>query len=305
MLLSDFKAEWLHSKPYIEAHTSGSTGAPKQIKLLKADMRASARATNERFHIRSSSVLGIPLDFDYIAAKMMAVRAWEADCRLEVLSVSNQLVIPTPLSLLSVVPSQVDSLLKQPELATRIDNIIIGGGPLAPSKEKQLIEAGFTAHCSYGMTETCSHVALRSIGQDYYTAMPGISFSLDSRNCLVITAPAFSFGTLVTNDMVELLDSTSFRWLGRADNVIISGGIKMHPEQIEAVYTPYIQQPFYIKGIPDDKWGQALCLVVEATEPDDTILPKLKQHIEHKFLPKKMVFISEIPKAQNGKIRRL
>ncbi len=307
MELSDFLTEWHDQELWVRAHTSGSTGTPKDIRLLKADMRASARATNAFFGIGPKSALGIPLDFDYIAAKMMAVRAEEAGCLLVPMKVTNSLTIDRRLTLLSIVPSQASALISHPEWTDMIDNLLIGGGPLAPSREQELIEAGYRGYCSYGMTETCSHVALRSLGEDLYHAMPGISFETDARGCLCILALAFSFCRLVTNDVVDLVDSHSFRWLGRYDNVLISGGVKIHPEQVEKIYAQYLDCDFYIKGEPDEKWGEALTLVVADQSLDpEYLLAKLKAKIaDHKMLPKKIQIVKSLPKAKNGKIRRL
>lgn len=160
--LSDFLCEWDNSSPFIVAHTSGSTGTPKEIHLLKEDMRRSARATNSFFGIDSNSVLGIPLSMDYIAGKMMAVRAIEAHCRLLELPVSNRIELPEDVDLLSVVPSQAAVLLNNEPSLKRAGCLLIGGAPLDISTEQRLFGAGVEAYVGYGMTETCSHVAFKA-----------------------------------------------------------------------------------------------------------------------------------------------
>lgn len=306
MELSDFLIEWNNEATYVVAHTSGSTGKPKEIRLPKDDMRASARATNQFFGIGTDAVLGIPLDFGYIAAKMMVVRSLEAGCELVPMAVSNHININRKYTLLSVVPSQTAALAAHPEWSRLVENLLVGGGPLSTASEQALIDAGYRGYCSYGMTETCSHVALRTFGEDTYQAMPRIKFSVDDRNCLQILAQDFSFGMLATNDVVELLGPTSFRWLGRADNAIISGGVKIHPEQVEALYAPFLNCQFYVKGEADEKWGQALVLVIEGDGSDRDIMAILRSHVsDHKLLPKRIQWIKALPKAQNGKIRRV
>ena len=120
----------------------------------------------------------------------------------------------------------------------------------------------FAAFCTYGMTETCSHVALADAldPQGIYSAMPGISFSIDSRDCLRITAGSMSFGTLQTNDVVELLDNGRFRWLGRADNAINSGGIKIHPEMLERAIPSDFAIPSISQAKPTRNGAKGLCL---------------------------------------------
>jgi len=311
-LLNEFIAEWLSNSPYIEAHTSGSTGKPKNIHLLKSDMILSARATNKFFDIDSSSVLASPLSFDYIAGKMMAVRAFEADCQLVELSVSNDILLPYSLAridLLPVVPSQIDSLLRHPEYAARISAVLIGGAAPSSDQCRRLVEAGYNAFISFGMTETCSHVALARADDTTRTfrAMPGIFFETDSDGRLTILAPTFSFSRLQTNDIVDLIDDKSFRWRGRADGVINSGGIKLFPEELEALYSTVLtDKSFYVCAAPHPQWGQAVMLVVEGEADTSAIASDLADSIaDHRRLPKFIKIVEAIPHTSNGKIRRI
>lgn len=309
--LSDFLCEWDNSSPFIVAHTSGSTGTPKEIHLLKEDMRRSARATNSFFGIDSNSVLGIPLSMDYIAGKMMAVRAIEAHCRLLELPVSNRIELPEDVDLLSVVPSQAADLLDNDPSLKRAGCLLIGGAPLDISTEQRLFGAGVEAYVGYGMTETCSHVALRRVGESegIYRAMPGISFTRDERNCLVITSGDFSWKTLITNDIVDLIDGQSFRWLGRADNVIISGGIKIHPEQVEQAIASELGQgspDFYITSEQSTRWGQQVVMIAETSGAD---LENLRASVAAMKLPTgwrpaAVKGVERLPRTSNGKIRR-
>ena len=307
-----FLNDFFSDSPYITAHTSGSTGKPKDIRLLKSDMRLSARATNAFFGIDRASVLASPLSQDYIAGKMMVVRAIEADCRLIQLPVSNEIEIPDDIShidLLPVVPSQIASLLRHKEYAGRISAVLIGGA--APSAEqcKSLTDAGYNAFISYGMTETCSHVALAEANDADRTfhAMPGINFETDTDGRLAILAPEFSFARLQTNDIVELIDSRSFRWRGRADGVINSGGLKLFPEELEALYAPVLgNRPFYVCGAPHPLWGQAAMLVIEGYADTDEIAAALSNAIpNHRLLPKIFRTVASLPRTSNGKIRRI
>lgn len=303
--LSDFRAEWLSDAPYIEAHTSGSTGAPKAVRLSKADMRASAEATNAFFDIGAASVLASPLSTAYIAGKMMVVRADVAGCRLIELPVSAEIAVPegVTVDLLPVVVPQLDSLLRQPGLAARVRNVLIGGS--APSDDvcRRLALAGYRAYISYGMTETCSHVALARADDPgrVYRAMPGIAFETTADGRLVILAPKFSFKRLETTDVVELLDASSFRWRGRADGVINSGGIKLFAEELERLYAPCLKGiAFAVTSRPDARWGRAVVLVAEGDA--DSIMRLLRAEIaDHRLLPKAVVAVEKLPLIPNGK----
>ena len=305
--INDFIREWESDCDYIVAHTSGSTGTPKEIRLPKSDMRVSAKATNSRFGITRRSVIAAPLSVDYIAGKMMCGRAIEAGCELLEMPVSNKVIIDRRIDLLAIVPSQLDSLLAQPDAPQLVKNIIVGGAPMNDQQLAAIVNKGLNAFATYGMTETCSHVALKKIcgHETYFEAMPGISFSQDRRGCLVIQAPAYSFGNLTTNDIVEIASPTEFRWIGRFDNVINSGGIKISPERLEKEIARYVDRPFYITSAKDDRWGEVPAIVFEGTASEvQDILDLLASKIDHKTCPKKARAVRALPRTANGKIFR-
>lgn len=307
-----FLAEWENSDDTILAHTSGSTGTPKEIRLPKADMRVSARATNRRFGLTASSLLVCPLSAGYIAGKMMLVRALEADCSLIFEPPSNhplQRHYGATIDLLPVVPSQCAALLENP-LAARVRNVIVGGAPMSRGLETRLQDAPFAAFATYGMTETCSHVALRQPGSRDYTAMPGVAFATDHRDCLKIIAPDYTFGTLQTNDVVRLHTPSTFEWLGRYDNVINTGGVKFEVEPLEEILAEEISEPFYLVGVPDEKWGQRVVLRIEtgseAVDPQavSEILEFCKKRFPRYAVPKEITPIVHFARTPSGKVIR-
>ena len=292
---------------YIAAHTSGSTGTPKEIRLLKSDMRASARATNKRFGIAELSRLLCPLSASYIAGKMMIVRAIEAGCELIMEKPSNRPMSEDygEIDLMAVVPSQCTSLLENETAHRRLKNLIVGGAPIAADAERRLKEMPWKSFATYGMTETCSHVALRRCGEELYEAMPGITFSTDERNCLIITAPLFSFGELITNDVISIEDSRHFRWCGRYDNVINSGGVKLYPEMIEKKLYGVMPTPFYIHPVSDEKWGTSVGLTIERCGLNVAeIIGLCRSCLSPYEVPKHVSIVAELPRTANGKIKR-
>ena len=139
-----------------------------------------------------------------------------------------------------------------------------------------------------------------------YGLMPGVTFSADSQGKLDITAPAYSFCRLQTNDIVEIVDSLHFRWLGRADNVVNSGGIKIFPEELERQLAGLIPFQFYFKGEPDEKWGSRLVLVARCAESEAARLAEIcRANLPHYSIPKEIRCVQDIPKTSNGKLRRL
>ena len=308
MTVEEFEREWLDDKPWIEAHTSGSTGAPKAIRLLKKDMIASAMATNTFFGLGSGDTFVCPLSSDYIAGKMMAVRAWLAGGRLLMLPPANNFAFTGSCSLLAIVPSQVEGLVKNCIQVCRTANIIIGGAPLSDDRRRMLIESGLNAYETYGMTETCSHIALKHISEETFTAVGDTVFSVDGRGCLVAEVPSLSVGRVVTNDIVELTDSRHFRWRGRFDNVINTGAIKVYPEELEKMIAEILHPAyeFCIVGIPDDKWGQTVAIVAET---DALSLARdcerLRERLPHHMLPRRQYAVKALTRTANGKIKRV
>lgn len=307
----NFIREWNGPLPYVIARTSGSTGTPKEIRLLKSDMRASARATIEFFGLDSNSRLHLPLSPDYIAGKMQIVRALEAGAVLSVEPPSNRPLAPSVMkgndriSLLPVVPSQVPGILES-GVAGRIDNLIIGGAPLSETDERRIIGSGIRAFATYGMTETCSHVALRQLGSEYFTALPGFSLTVDNRGCLAIASSTLSFGNLVTNDIVDLISPTSFRWIGRFDNVINSGGLKISPEEIEKKIAPLIPDgvTFYLTSRRSERWGEELVMVTDMPGPYSELKDRIENATGHLRAPKAVIFDPDIQRTDSKKIIR-
>lgn len=308
--LDAFLKEWSNESPAVTAHTSGSTGEPKEIRLLKTDMWESAKATCEFFGITEKSVLYLPLSVGYIAGKMMVVRALVSGAKLYVERPSNNplhmLEPADSVTLLAVVPSQLPSLMANP-FVERVSNVIVGGAPMSPSQETAVSAMSARVYASYGMTETCSHVALRNVsaGSNSYMALPDVRFSVDGRSCLGISCSRMSIGHLQTNDVVDLISDIEFRWLGRYDNVVNSGGIKLHPELLERKLATVVDTPFYLIGRASERWGQELVMVVEANDEPQKIMDKASGVLHPFEMPKQVFVIDELPRTSNGKIRRI
>lgn len=300
-----FLDEWNDDSLFVTARTSGSTGIPKEIRLLKKDMMASAAATCRFFNIQPKDRLLCPLSANYIAGKMMIVRAIVsgADLIFESPSRSPMQNDYGEIKLLPIVPAQLAGLDR--EKVNKVRNLLIGGAPLSPSQEEYAATLPSDVYVSYGMTETCSHIALRKVGEaPFYTALPGVTFETDSESCLKINAPDFSFGTLRTNDVVKIISSTSFQWLGRKDNVVISGGLKLHPEMIEQKIGAMITAPYYLLGEEDEQWGQKLVMYVKGEE-DRSVWETLKKILTSTEMPKDIRFVPEFEYTASSKVKRI
>ena len=154
------------------------------------------------------------------------------------------------------------------------------------------------------LTETISHVALKRISEKNYTALKGISFSLSEQGTLVIDAPNLLDEPITTNDLVELEFNTSFRWLGRIDNIINSGGHKIIPEKVEGEIGKKIKDAFFVFGLPDAKYGEKLVLFIEGVK-NSISLSELKELELRTFeIPKEIHFLNTFIRTETGKIQR-
>jgi o-succinylbenzoate---CoA ligase len=210
-----------------------------------------------------------------------------------------------------MVPTQVFKLLEQPSGAEKLQNIrnlLIGGSAISGELEMRVSSLLNRIVLTYGMTETASHIAIRELSgtrkSDLYLCLPGISVSLNENDCLQIHLPEFD-EPLQTNDMAELQSPTSFRILGRADSVIISGGIKYSPEALEKKLEPIISERFVISSVQDEKLGEKLVLVIEG-KPFKTkyLEEKIKELFTTFERPKVICFLEHFPITISGKIRR-
>lgn len=282
-------------------------------------MIASAKATQEFFKTDETTKLLCCLDSKYIAGKMMLVRSMVWNCQIQLTEPkSNPLleIIEIP-DFLAMVPLQVEAcLLNKASLQKLkgVKHLIVGGAPLSSVVKRQLVENEIQAYQTYGMTETVSHIALAKIDhkEPIYKILPGVEFGVDTRNALWVKSPMSNNEKVQTNDLVELIDQHSFRWLGRADFVINSGGVKLHPELLEtkaerAIHSFYPSSAFFFFGINDEKLGEKLCLAIEAKDVAKTqneFLERLKMTLDKYEMPKNIYIISEFKRTSSGKINR-
>lgn len=300
-----FKA-WCDSSPIIELKTSGSTGVPKIIKMKKQAMVNSAIATGTHFNLQPSNKALLCLPAHYIAGKMMLVRALVLGLEIDTIEPKSNLNIDLDkhYHFTAMVPLQIEKSLTK---LNNIDNVIVGGAKVSKALMERFQSINTTVFETYGMTETVSHIAVKQLNNqeiniDTFKILPGIKITKDERDCLVVNAPNVSENTIITNDIVKLHSNTEFEWIGRADNVINSGGIKVFPEQVENKLSGKIDRRFFIASEKDEVFGERVILLIEGTEiqMDDTVF----QEIDSFSKPKHIYFISEFIETSSGKIQR-
>lgn len=309
-----FLRQWFDDSDSVEVQTSGSTGTPKIIRLSKEVMRQSARATLRFFDLKKADTALLCLSANYIAGKMMLVRAIEGELDLIAIAPASIVTLPTNLSLrfCAMVPMQVEETLKTSGkgLFSQIDSLIIGGASVSEILEHQLKELPTNCYMTYGMTETASHVALKRLNTtEPYKALPGISFAQDNRGCLVIDAPLLTQGSLITNDLVELVGNSAFYWKGRYDFVVNSGGIKLIPEILEKKIAPVFKQSFYLTKRKSTVYGEELILVLEGgkldSQTEQSLLTSLGSVLAKYEIPKAIYYQSVFEYTSTGKLKRM
>lgn len=310
MTFEEFLEEWRGDIPYITAHTSGSTGRPKEIRLDKEFVRESASRTNSFFAVGPGSRLHSCVAADYIGGKMMAVRSELAGCRFTWEPPSNRPLCGMKgetIDLLAVVPSQMVHILDHPEDMPRLNGIIIGGSPLPEHLRRRIALSGLPAFESYGMTETASHIALRRVEATagWFRALPGIVVTADPRGCLAI-----SFGegreVVTTNDMAEVRGD-EFRITGRYDHMIITGGKKVNPVDVEGRISHLFRKGIMLTSEPDEKWGERVVLLAEdAPDADERAKTevRMRELLANYEMPKQIHWGSRLAYTPNGKLMR-
>ena len=343
MTLEDFFSEWNNDSDRVLVHTSGSTGKPKPMMVEKKRMLNSARITCDFLGLKPGDSALLCMSLDYIAGKMVVVRSIERHLHLISVSPSghplkdinlkdaNGKDVNGEITFAAMVPMQVYNTLQVPEereRLTHIRHLIIGGGAIDASLEKELrsLPGNIAIWSTYGMTETLSHIALRRINGDeaseWYQPFDSVRISQTEEGCLVIDAPQVCAETLVTNDIVEIepyiynkVEKLRFRIKGRKDNVICSGGIKIQIEEVETLLKPHLEKPFMLAKKKDGKFGEIAVLLSEDEDikkVEATVRRLLSDESEkssdHKkytyWIPKEFRYVEHLPLTETGKPKR-
>lgn len=308
---------WFSEQKSMEVQTSGSTGTPKVFEIEKSRMKNSAKMTCDFLSLEEGQSALVCLPIEYISGKMMVVRALERKLNLQVSNPSLKPLeqVQNTIDFCAMTPLQVEHSLDKIHL---IKNLIIGGASVSEtlkSKIKNSLDernAVTRVFETYGMSETLSHIALKSIypkEENYFTTLNDVVISQDERGCLCIFAPKLNPELLKTNDLVEINNEKQFKYLGRIDNIINSGGAKIYPEELENFIKQYIPNEAVFIGEDDEQLGQKLVLVIEKSNSnnEDELREKISNlNFKKKFQkPKEIIFIEKIPLTPNGKVNRL
>ncbi len=319
----EFLRKWFRGNEEFHLQTSGSTGSPKRMVMQRWQMEASAEATRKALQLNPGGNSLVCLDTRYVAGMMMLVRSFLFKMRVHAIEpTANPLQALQPdltFALAALVPYQLQKIVES-DLQTRLSSIatvIVGGSAVSPEIIQGLDAYSTRIFATYGMTETLSHVALRRLNgaerSDVFHALPGVSLSTDDRGCLKIEV-SYLKRNVTTNDLVELIGDSAFRWLGRADFVINTGGVKISPEAVEARLDSFksrlnLHGRFVVSSVPDQEFGERIVLVVEGEALEENvrleIIDTFRQELPRFERPKEIFSIAVFPETVTGKIDRL
>ena len=308
-----FLQDWFSDSETVSVQTSGSTGIPKVFEIEKKRMLNSAKMTCDFLGLKEGDTALLCLPVQYISGKMMLVRAIERKLKVIISVPSSAPEISENVEFCAMTPLQVQNSLDKIHF---IKNLIIGGAAVSEKLKSQISrelstinhQPSTNIYETYGMSETLSHIALKQISpiqEEYFTVLNDVEISVDERNCLKIFAPKLNPEILQTNDNVELLNEKQFKFLGRFDNVINSGGVKIFAEELENLVKKHIDKDLVFLGKPDETLGEKLVLVVEGEKDENLKSEILNLKFENKFhSPKEILFLEKFPRAENGKVLR-
>jgi O-succinylbenzoic acid--CoA ligase len=216
----------------------------------------------------------------------------------------------------AMVPMQLTACLEDSrtrQLVNNLGKILLGGAPVGVSLQKKVSDLQIPVYQSYGMTETVSHVALKKLnGRDVtgrYFFLPGINFGTDARGCLFVSGEVTNQLVVQTNDLVEISGNT-FEWIGRADNVINSGGIKIILDIVDGLIAEVfhdlnLMNSFFTWYQPDEKLGQKLVLIIEGSAElvvETDILAEIRARVSAYETPKHVYFVDQFIKTATDKV---
>jgi len=302
----NFLLDWLDSKDFVSVNTSGTTGLPKTIKLDKKAMVNSAIMTGDFFNIKPGDKALHCLPSRYISGKMMLVRAMILGLEIDMIAPTLSPAYDNQIhyDFCAMIPLQVKNSINKLD---NIKTLIVGGARVSKPLIKNIQNLKANVYETFGMTETISHIAVKKLNHNgsnkpAFEVLPNISISKNEKDCLVIDAFKLLREPIVTNDLINLINEKQFEIIGRYDNMINSGGVKVFPEMIELKLQDLIEKRFFIASENDHDFGQKVILVIEDDNAD--LNKEVFSHLQKHEVPKAIYNIPKFFETETGKLQR-
>jgi O-succinylbenzoic acid--CoA ligase len=327
-LLRVWNAAPFEPEPLI-IETSGSTGTPKRVVLSRRAMRASAAGTEKRLGGPGQWLLNLPPT--YVAGVQVLFRSVLAgttpvmlDDHASFAEAASEL--DGERTYVSLVPTQLTRMLQSPrdvEALRTFDTVLVGGAAVEQPLRRAAAEAGVHVVATYGMSETCGGCVYDGVPLD------GVAVAIGRDGTVRVSGPVLFDGYdgrpgdtaevmqgtwFVTSDLGRLDVDGRLQVLGRADDVLVTGGVKV---PAGAVARRLREHPWVgaaeVVGVPDPEWGQK---IVAVTVPraggavrNAPVLDDLRNWVSQvhprEWAPKQLVWTDEIPLLDNGKVDRM
>ncbi|MFQ5605879.1 MAG: AMP-binding protein [bacterium] len=333
----NFSGQWLSGEQTFHVRTSGSTGKPKNIALKRPQMISSARMTGRALDLAAADRALVCLPVTAIGGLMMLVRGFVLNLQMTIVTPTRNpfeevrrlknIGQPNPpqFDFVALLPLQMHTIVNAAEnLISKINGmkaILLGGAPVSPGLLNQIKKIKAPVYHTFGMTETASHIALRRLNgaraSEYFQVLPEVEIDQDEKGCLTIRSPITNNRKLTTHDLIEMPSKTRFRWLGRLDNVINSGGVKVPAEKIERVIESILPEiaggklcgkAFFVCGTPDEKFGEVVTFVFEGMPLAEKSQKQLRKGLSQKLpkfeIPRRFLSLEKFTYTANGKLHR-
>ena len=313
-----FCRQWLNGQQAFSLQTSGSTGQPKTIEVSREQMESSAAGTIPFFNLRPGDTALVCLSTAYIAGKMMLVRALEGNMKIVAVDPGGNPLekITDTIDFMAVVPLQLKNIMEDESTLAKLKTIahtIVGGAPVTYALQQAVRLTKANVYATFGMTETLTHIALKQLSpdpEDCYTVIKNVTIGQDARGCLTVQGPVTNNELLITTDLIDQVSERKFRWLGRIDHIINSGGIKIPIEVLEekiaqVMFELRLDSRFFVYSQPDQQLGERVMLLIESSEPFTNELQVALTLSLHKYeLPKSIDYVGKFVETPTGKVDR-
>lgn len=305
-----FIKAWNSGLKEFEIQTSGSTGKPKSISLHRDQMVYSATQTYKELGFHSLTKIYNCIPVDKIGGFMNWVRAVHFKLDIQTVNPSadpmEHLSNNHNFTFVSLVPYQLYSILKKEDSKAKLDRfttVLIGGAELNTVAYSEVLEMSPIFWESYGMTETCSHIALKKIGEKEFKPIGDIRFTQGDDEIIEISGSVTRHEKLTLTDILKFDENRNFSIVGRRDFIINSGGIKLSPESIERKIiekNPNLLGAILCTSEKDMELGERVILLV-SRERMFLDLSNLTTYEK----PKKVIWEVDFQYTAKGKIDRM
>lgn len=294
--------------------TSGSEGAPKAVRLPWRAVAAAARTSGRALELRPGDVWLACLPLHAVGGAMILHRCWRAGAAAVVhegydVDAVRRDLVERRITHVSLVPPMLARLLDDgvpPPLTLRC--ALVGGAALAAPLRERALAAGWPVRLSYGMTETCALAAIDG------RPLPGVRFRTHASGTIEIATPARMAGYLGERDIGEWLPTRDLgevdadgrlRITGRADDMLVSAGVNIHPLDVESrlAACPGIREAG-VAGVADPVWGEIVAAAYEGEASEATVDAWCRDHLPRTHRPRRLLRVERLPRTASGKLDR-